>query len=259
MTAQYTSTLNSGLGMEQETKTLLQLWQPGMSNTELLTVALTSGQFPNISARRLRNLIFEGFAPCYLIDDAAPAVLLRQLEAVLSKREFEQLMFLYTCRAHAILGAFVRQVYWQTYASGRESLGNDEARVFVERSVQEGKTTTPWSENTIERVGRYLTRYCADFGLLEQGRKQNRKILTYRIENRVLTIHAYILHFKGYGDNSVLGHEDWELFGMERSDVLDEFRRLALKGFFIVQTAGEATRISWQYETMEELIDALVE
>jgi hypothetical protein len=58
-TATYTSTLNSGLGMIEETKVLLNLWQAGMSSIELQSVALSSGYFPNMSARRLYNLVTE--------------------------------------------------------------------------------------------------------------------------------------------------------------------------------------------------------
>ena len=69
--------------------------------------------------------------------------------------------------------------------------------------------------------------------------------------------YPYDLHFKGHGDNSVLSHPDWVLFGMERDDVLDEMKRLALKGLLIMQSAGGVTRISWPHKTMEELADVL--
>ena len=55
----------------------------------------------------------------------------------------------------------------------------------------------------------------------------------------------------------MLSHPDWALFGMERDDVLDEMKRLALKGLLIVQSAGGVTRISWPHKTMEELADVL--
>ena len=109
----------------------------------------------------------------------------------------------------------------------------------------------------MRRVASYLTGSCADFGLLEGGRKTTRKILPFRIETKVMIFLAYDLHFSGLGDNRVLGHPDWGLFGLEREDVLNEFKRLALQGWWIIQSAGEATRIGWQYQTMEEVVDVL--
>jgi len=86
-----------------------------------------------------------------------------------------------------------------------------------------------------------------------------RQVYSYQIEDTTSIYLAYDLHFTGRGDNSLLSHPDWGLFGLERDDVLDECKRLALQGWWIVQSAGEATRISWNYASMEAVIDALTE
>ena len=109
----------------------------------------------------------------------------------------------------------------------------------------------------IQRVPIYLVGTCSDFGLLENKKNSNRKILPFRIEPKVAIFLSYDLHFSGHGDNSVLSHTDWGLFGLDRSDVLNEMKQLALKGWFIIQSAGDVTRIGWQYQSMEEVIDAL--
>jgi hypothetical protein len=66
--APYTTQLQAGLGLIPETGRLLDMWQPGMSGQDLLRVALDVGAFPTISARRLRNIVIEAFAPRYLVD-----------------------------------------------------------------------------------------------------------------------------------------------------------------------------------------------
>jgi hypothetical protein len=102
-------------------------------------------------------------------------------------------------------------------------------------------------------VASYLTGCCADFGLLERGAKSVRKILHYRVDPRTAAILAHELHFAGHGDNAIVANPVWTLFGMDRADVLNELRRLALKGLFIVQSAGDVTRIAWQCKDLEEL------
>ena len=62
----------------------------------------------------------------------------------------------------------------------------------------------------------------------------------------------------GLGDNSVLNHSDWKLFGMDRDDVLNEFKRHTRKSWFIVQSAGDIVRIGWQAKNKEELINVIV-
>ena len=70
---------------------------------------------------------------------------------------------------------------------------------------------------------------------------------------------AYELHFSGVSDNALLTHEDWQLFGLAREDVLEEIRRLSLKGLLIVQAAGDVIRVSWKQQDMEALCDVLTQ
>jgi hypothetical protein len=255
----YTTQLGAGLGLIEETRALLEMWQPAMDPASLYQAALRSGRFANVSARRLRNIVIECFAPRYLVQNGLPAMHLKKLEHAFTAQELSQVFFLYTCRANLILADFVRQVYWDRYAAVHEAINNKDANAFVAQAVRDGKTQRPWSERTIKNVASYLTGCCADYGLLEKGQKSERKILPFRLESRVAAYLAYDLHVAGLGHNSVIGHEDWALFGLERNDVLDEFKRLSLQGYFIVQSAGEVTRISWHYTSLEELTDVIAQ
>ena len=255
----YTTQLQAGLGMIEETRSLLGLWQDGVEPPALSKAALQSGRFPNMSARRVRNLVGECFAPRYLNGNESPARLLKQLVDVLSIREFEQLLFLFTCRANAILADFVCEVYWSMYSAGRETISNQDARDFVVQANQDGRTSSSWSPTTIRRVSSYLTGCCADFGLLEGGSRSVRRIFPFRMESRVVVVLAYDLHFAGHGDNRVLADPDWALFGLSRDDVLSELKRLSLKGLFIIQTAGGVTRVGWQCKNIKELVDVIAE
>ena len=168
-------------------------------------------------------------------------------------------MLLFTCRANSILSDFVREVYWVRYAGGYTVITNEEARRFVERAIDDRKTTKRWSEKMVRNVAGYLTGCCADYGLLERGQKISRKMLPFRISPQVAAYLAHELHFSGIGDNALLSHADWELFGLAREDVLEEIKRLSLKGLIIVQAAGEVIRISWKQEDMEALCDVLTQ
>jgi hypothetical protein len=142
-----------------------------------------------------------------------------------------------------------REVYWARYAGGYQEISSEDARAFVERGIDDGKTSKRWTESTIRRVSAYLTGCCADYGLLERGLRSSRRILPFRISTTTIAYLAYELHFHGVGDNAVLNHEDWKLFGLERDDVLEEMKRLSLKGLVIIQSAGDVVRISWKQRT----------
>ncbi len=251
----YTTQLQAGLGLVNETKTLLDIWCPGMATNQLFQAALESGRFPNVTARRLRNIVAECFAPRYLAHGGAAARHLKRLSATISTNDLTQLMLIFTCRANPILGDFVRQVYWSRYAGGYHQITNEDARAFVDRGIDDGKTVKRWSETTVRRVSAYLSGCCADYGMLERGLRSSRRITPFRVAPVVAAYLAYELHFAGHGDNALLAHEDWQLFGLARDDVLDELKRLALKGLLIVQAAGDVVRISWKQPDMEALCD----
>jgi hypothetical protein len=255
----YTTQLQAGLGLVNETKTLLDLWSPGLSVNQLYQVALESGRFPTVTARRLRNIVAECFAPRYLIGGGITATRLKQLSRSISTADLTQLMLVFTSRANPILSDFVRHVYWARYAGGYPQITNDDARTFVERGIDDGKTVKRWSETTVRRVSAYLTGCCADYGMLERGSRSSRRILPFRIAPSVAAYLAYELHFSGVGDNALLTHEDWQLFGLAREDVLEEIKRLSLKGLLIVQAAGDVIRISWKQQDMETLCDVLTQ
>ncbi|MER2518980.1 MAG: DUF1819 family protein [Candidatus Accumulibacter phosphatis] len=255
----YTTQLQAGLGLVNETKALLDLWSPGMSAVQLHQVALESGRFPTVTARRLRNIVVECFAPRYLVSGGAPVAHLKRLSVQMSTADLTQIMLLFTSRANPILGDFVRHVYWARYAGGYSQISNDDARAFVERGIDDGKTVKRWSETTVRRVSAYLTGCCADYGMLERGQKTSRKIIPFRVSPSVAAYLAYELHFAGAGDNALLTHGDWQLFGLAREDVLEEIKRLSLKGLLIVQAAGDVIRISWKLQDMEALCDVLTQ
>lgn len=114
----YTTQLQAGLGLLEETRQLLQVYQPGMSASQLYEAALASGRFPLVTARRLRNIVAECFAPRYMRDPYV-AARLKSLVDRFTTAELNQLLFIYTARANLVLADFVREVYWARYSAGQ--------------------------------------------------------------------------------------------------------------------------------------------
>ena len=254
----YTTQLQAGLGLLEETRQLLQVYQPGMSASQLYEAALASGRFPLVTARRLRNIVAECFAPRYM-RDLHVAARLKSLVDRFTTAELNQLLFIYTARANLVLADFVREVYWARYSAGRNDLQLEDARTFVANSVREGKTQKPWSETTIKRISSYLMGCCADYGLLTSTGRNQRSIAAYRILPKVAAYLAYDLKFSGLGDNQIVSSSDWDLFGLERADVRDQLKRLSLQGLLIFQAASDVVHIGWTYKSMEEMIDVIAQ
>lgn len=255
----YTTQLQAGLGILNETELLIDLWEEGMDNKELLDKALTEGLFPNISARRLRNIVNEAFAARYLVDEGRPAMYLQFFKENFSADAFIQVALLYTCRANPILGDFICDVYWPKYSAGIDSLTRDDAQRFVLDVTREGYTEKIWADSTVKRVSSYLLGACSDFGLLKNSKGFYREIESFRITSEVAVFLAYELHFSGLGDNSVILHDEWNIYGLAAEDVKEAFKQMALKGHLIYQSTGTAARISWKYKKMDEVLHGIIE
>jgi hypothetical protein len=255
----YDTNLAMGLGLIDETKVLLEIWSPPLGAVDLYEKVLGSGMLRNVSAYRLRNIVVRCFGSRYLASVGPPALYLKTLLPFLSSSEIRQLFFIYSCRANVILADFVTNIYWKKYEAAGAIISRDDAEGFIRRAIDDGKTPSRWAEGQIKRVGRYLIGCCADFGLLAKRTSTGRHINSYRIESKVAAYLAYDLHNSGVGDNALLAHEDWRLFGFAREDVLEEIKQLSLRGLLIVQAAGGMIKISWKQKDMKAFCDVITQ
>ena len=92
---------------------------------------------------------------------------------------------------------------------------------------------------------------------MEVENRTKRRLTPPRLADNVAVYLAYELHFSGLGDNAVINHPDWQLFGLMPEDVRGELKALAVNRHWIIQAAGEVVQISWAYANMEEVIDVI--
>lgn len=256
----YTTQLQAGLGMIQESLDLLQIWEPGENPSQLAEKVISKGLFARATARRARNIVAEMFAPRLLSGDAQAA---RWLKFLLSHgfpgESLRQLLFIYTARAQAIFADFLIEVYWRKYGAGASSLNRQDAERFVLHALDSGRMAARWSESTVKRVSGYLVGCCGDFGLLTQSRGSARAIQRFSMRTDVSLYLAHELHFFGLADAAVVQHRDWLLFGFEPGEVLARLKSIAQDGHFVVQSSGELIQISWKYKNMEDCLHALTQ
>ncbi len=258
--AQYTTQLGAGLGLIDETKVLLGLWKPGDKTTDIIEKALATGDLPNITARRLRNIVSECFSSRFLKQHPPAAKFLKSFCcATVSSNVINQLFYLYAARSNLIFRDFVTLIYWDRYASGYVELDNESSFEFVRRASLDGKTKNLWSDSTIKRNASYLMSVCGDFNLLKQLSRSVKLMTPIRLQPITAVYLAYDLHLQGIADNNLINHPDWQLFGLQAEDVRDELKRLSVHKFWIIQAAADVVSISWAYKTMEEVVDVIIE
>lgn len=256
----YTTQLQAGLGMIPETQDLLRLWQPGLIPAHLADRAIDNGLFSRATARRVRNLVAEMFAPRYLSDSGIIAARLKYLQDnKFSHDSLVQLFYLQTARAQKIFYDFVIEVYWSKYSAGAATLVKEDAARFINRALDSGRMKKRWSESTIKRVSGYLIGCCIDFGLLADGDRTNHSIRRFSIRTDVALYLAHDLHFAGCSDMTVINHADWRLFGLENQEVIGLIKNLSHDGHLVAQSSTDVVQISWKYRSMEDCLNALTE
>lgn len=254
---QYSTALCKGQGMVPETLTLLREWSPGMSGNDLYKAVLASGSIPKATAGRVKDIVSRVFAPRYLSGGGEPAKCLKRLvEAGYGVDELSQLFLLYSARAYPELRDFITEIYWPRYAVGAGHLYRQDSDVFFRNAYENGKLPNKWTDESRAKIARYLLSALTDFKLLGPPVKDHRSILSFTINEFTTLYLVHELHFGGVGDQGMMTHPDWQLFGLEPYDVLQQLRAVASRGRFVVQHSGQILRIAWGFSTMEEFLNA---
>jgi Putative inner membrane protein (DUF1819) len=259
MDATYTVALAKGQGMPSETILLLNVWQEGMSAVELKRHVIANGLLPKATNHRTSDLVSRVFAPRYLSNGATAAKNLKYLLSLsVPADRLLQLFLIYTARANLILHDFITDVYWPHYNAGSRILQRQDAFDFFKAAKATGKMPS-WSDGVRLHASRDLLSALTDFKLTRDMPQGRREIVPYNIQPATTLYLAHETHFSGMSDHAVLDHADWKLFGLDRQGVLEELRKVAAEGHFIVQFSDDLLRISWKYKSMEECLDGIAQ
>jgi hypothetical protein len=254
----YTTALAKGQGLIPETMALLSAWEPTMSRSDFLSHVMETGIIPRATALRVRDLVNRVFHNRFLADYGPPALFLKKLMTRgFPSNQLSQMFLIHTARANLILHDFIRGVYWPRYSAGADSLGREDVLEFLESSVVTGQIGNRWSDTMNIKMSRYLLNSLEEFGLLNPLKKGRRTFLPFTSSVLTTLYLSHYLHFSRTGDNFLVDHPDWGLFGLGKQDVIKELERASFDGHFIVQYSGELLRIAWLYNGMEDFIDGV--
>lgn len=254
---QYTQALAKGSALLSETRILLQAWRPDEDSAAFSQRVLRDNLLGRVTARRVLDIV-RVFTLRFLTPSDAPA---RHLQILVSgnapRQLYSDLVFYYTAQRDLLLRDFTVLRYWPSVREGRLILTNQEVRSLILDAELDGRIRAPWSaEIKRDMAGRVMITL-TDFGLLAEFKPAKREILPYRPMDGTLVYLAYLLHTCAVTDASLAEQPTWALFGLEPQDVWNRLDVLSTDGWFIVQRAGQVARITWKYQTMEEVMHAL--
>lgn len=255
--APYTVGISKGSALLNEMKALLRSWAPGESIKEFAERVVREDVLGKTTAQRAKDIVRRVFANRFLVPDQAPAECLqRLLLGNKSGQIFSDLCLLYSSRNDALQRDVIVSLYWPAVAEGHLFISPKDVVQFFRQAEEQGRIPQPWSDAVKIKVARGLLRALAEYGLINEVRGK-REIAHYRPKNETIVFLAHELHLRGLSDAAVVAHVDWHLFGLKEREVIAAMDRLSVDGWWLAQAAGSVVRVSWKYNQMEAVVDAL--
>jgi len=251
---EYNSDLLKGTGLVQETLLLLDLYTQGVTKKDFIEEVILSNALVKNHNNRIKDIIEHVFFRRYVSYGEESVLALKQLrEKHFGLEIFIQLLLVYTCRKNLILFDFVSNVYQKLVQQGKVELPQNAAKDFIEENIKNGNIQKAWAASTKRKVSEHMNACMIDFKLTDR----QKRLLPLFLSDTVANYLTHELHFKGYSDAAIITAEEWKLFGYDRYDTIKHLERLAIQGHFIFQSSGDLIRITWKYQNMKDLIDAI--
>lgn len=257
-TSTYTQALTRGGALLSEMRALLSAWQPGESAADFRRRAHAEDLLGKATARTVEDYLLAFSRRFLLPSDAAARHLRRILAGSPPRQLFVDLVFYYTTRAEVLLHDFLLLKYWPAVRQGRLEIGNRDVLELIQEAELDGRIRAPWSAEVKYNLPARVLNALSDFGLLRPARKASREVEHYSPTDGALVYLAYLLHTAGVADSFLAQHPAWGLFGLQPTEALNRLDALSGEEWFLVQRAGEVVRVTWQYRSLEEVVDALV-
>lgn len=254
----YTTAISKGAGMIEETRRLLDVWNPEESLDDFTQRVQVEGLLGNSTAYRTRDVVKRVFAPRFLRPNDKPARILQSvIKAGLPSRVFTELVFLFTARKDPLAYDFTIREYWPAARRGKLILDTDTFISFLSEAQYDGRLDNQWSENVSVRIGRCVLGLLRDIGFLRETIRGRKEITSYHMSDEGIAILARELTEAGITDSSLCNHPDWGLFGIMPSEVLERLNDLGESRGLIVQRGGSVVHLTWKVKLIEELIHGL--
>lgn len=249
----YTYALGKGCGLIEETLSLLSICDENTTRDSLAQYVHDYNYLAKCSDLRSMDIVKLVFYPRFMKHNPKVACWLRSIrEHGLLLSQFKQLLMIYCARENAIMYDFILSRLNTLRENNVQRLERKVIDDFVGNIVEQG--LAKWSDSVKRRQATYIKSVLTDFDMLNT----RGNILPYEISNFTVLYLMHELHFAGLSDMAIWNYEDWQLFGLDRYAVQQRIMEQNIKGGYIAQCSGELLTISWNYQTMEDFINAAI-
>jgi hypothetical protein len=252
----YTSRIIKASALIADTKVLLSEWDLDQSVSENLDRARRQNIFGKASRRRVQDIL-KIFRQRFFDDADVGTALVMLAQDGAPPGWLDPLLYFFAAQNDRTLRDIVVEVVYPRHRSGYTDLPKEVVTRAVRNWVVEGKTTTPWNEQTMDRVARGIMATLRDFGVL-QGTTHKRIAPIYLPAPSFALIALWLQGRERSGD-LILQSDDWKLFFLPVEGVERFFIEAHQEHLLTYHAAGSVVRIEFPAASLAEYAHVLLE
>lgn len=252
----YTSKIIKAGALLADTKTMLAHWDENCSVSENLARFRRENIFGKASRSRIEDILTI-FRQRYL--DSAPVAkaLVTLVQGGFPNEALDRILYFHSAQSDALLHDIVTKVLSQFYAIGKTDVTVGDIQSAVIRWVNEGKTTSRWSDITILRVTQELLSTLRDFGVLQGA--ANKRLAPIYLPVEAFAYLAFYLQQRQPSGERLLDDPEWQLFFLTHQVVERFFLEAHQHHLLEYHAAGSIIRITFPATSIEEYAYALAQ
>lgn len=253
--ANYTSRIIKAGALIEDTKTLFSQWDEDQSIVKNLDRIRQQNLFGKASRKRIEDMLLI-FRRRYLKSESQALALSKLVKGKTPDQILKPILLYYTAQADQLLMDIMTESLSRLYRQGLSEVAPQYLATDIGKWVDEGKTTSPWSNGTISRVVQGLLATLRDFGVLE-GQVKKRIASTY-LPPESFSFITFELSLQGLSGERLIYDPSWKLFFLDPAMVERLLMIAHQENLLHYSAAGSLSRIDFPADTLEGYADALV-
>ncbi len=250
----YSSRIIKAGALLADTKTLLTNWDGTTSVSENLDRIRRENLLGKASRSRVEDVLAI-FRQRYLTEPAIARALVSLARGGLPQEGMDKILYYHAAQSDRLLHDVVVEVIAPLHSLGRNDLVVGDLRTPVSGWVEEGKTTSRWSEETTLRVVQGLLATLRDFGVLQGA--TTKRIAPSLLPIRAFAYVAFSLSRSEPSGSRLISSPEWRLFFLPPEGVERFLVEAHQHDLLEYHAAGSVVRISFPADSPEEYADVL--
>jgi len=253
--AYYTSRIIKASALIADTKALLVAWDSDTSTRQNLNRLRQENIFGKTSRSRA-HAVLRIFRQRYFDRPEVGATLVALVQNSTMPQWVDPLLYFFTAQNDRTLHDIVVDTLYTRKQTGYIDLPVVVVQNALRNWVNEGKTTSHWSEATIARVTRNALATLRDFGVL--GGAAHKHLSPIYLPLQSFSLIAFWLMQELQSGNRVLRSDEWRLFFLDVSSVERNFLEAHQEGLLSYHAAGSVVRLEFPAGSLKDYADELI-